>query len=265
MQVRLNDTYPQSSIAFVIELISIASVSVLTYILTKNFFYLFIPLPFILAVIGLINIIIKKTKEFYSNEIIFTFETIVVALLIATFAITGIYPWLFLPFFIQLLIVVLIVFYKEFRLSSEKAVNNLVEIYIKRLHKKAEDKKNDESIRLEIEDYKFNQTNAHYKKHKIISKIKVYGISCAALLFISIYLVWYFPYYNEKTKEEKNNSYNDKLIKKIDSLEFSIISLKDSLSKMMNSKTINRVGKQIQEMDSTQNYNFKPISHKNIK
>ncbi len=227
---KIKDTYPVGKITFIIELASIVLVLLLTYFITQDYFYLLIPLLFILSVISLINFIINKTENYYSEKIIFTFETLIVALLVATFAITGLYPWLFLPFFIQLLIVILIVSYKVLNSQSENLIDNRVKLYKKSLQN-VQHNQNAEWIRLKIDHYKYEETNNIIKQN--LPKIKAYGISSAILLFISIYLVWYFPYVNEKAKEEKNISQYEKLIKNIDSLKISVISLKDSLYKTM--------------------------------
>lgn len=225
-------TYQVGIIALIFELISLGVVLMLTYVITKVLFYIFIPLPFTLAVIGLINIIINTTEGFYSKEIIFTFETLVVALCITTFAITGLYPWLFLPFFVQLAIVVLIIYYKEFRMKSEQEIDERVELQTPAdLKEKATENPQKEIIISEIENLKEQEEKKYYEKNKILSKIKLRGILSVALLSISIYGVWCFTYMNEKTKEEKNLSQYEKLMKNIDSLKISVISLKDSLYK----------------------------------
>ncbi len=266
MKIKRKDIIPKKLVG-IIQFISIIIVLKITHCITNNYIPLFLPLFFLLSVSLVINIIINRVKNFYSHEIVFTYESLLIALLVATFANTSLFPMLFIPFFIQLFVVILVINYKELKNFSEEQIKNRIsrkheEILNDLSNEREQDKKIIENRILIMRD---EERSKYFSDYQLTRKIKNYGIASIILISISIYLVWCFPYLKEKEKEEKSNNYNKELIKKIDSLEFSVTSLKDSLSKMMNSITINRVDKQVRGTDSTQNYNSKPIPHENIK
>ena len=189
-------------------------------------------------------------QDFYSDPLITIYEAIIGALIISTYTLIGIYSELFIPVIVQVIVVILLVCYKIFKSQTENKIKADIELN--------EGSNEDEAL---IEKTK----NDHYKKNKIPLKINAYGYASILLLFFSLVLVYQFPYNEEKVKKEQNNTQYQILNNKIDSLNLSILSLKDSLNNLMKYNQAMQIGKQLQGMDSTQDYNSKVISHKNIK
>jgi hypothetical protein len=155
----------------------------------------------------------KKIEDFLPEYVVNTFEDIVVALIIATVAVTGIYYELFIPSIIQIIVLSIILKYKKFKSDTDRAVE--ASIKLKKANSDAE---------------KENAKNEYYGENSVLRTIKIYVSSSFALIFIAILFVWYFPFTIENNNRSLDNSINNKLINKIDSLKMDINSLKDSLS-----------------------------------
>lgn len=181
-----------------------------------------------------------KYRGFIEEYLIITFEGIVVALIIATFALVGIYPLLFIPCISQGILLYLVVSYKKLKWESERAI----EARSNELHP------NEISYAEKMNEVKVK----YFRDNNLVSKINsriIYGL---LLLSTSLVLVIYIPIKDEIEKKEKNYEANshinyhikcineniETLERSLDSLKYEINRQKDSDDKMSTADTNHR-------------------------
>lgn len=166
----------------------------------------------------------KRKIEFYAEYLVNTFEAIVVALVIATLAVTGMYPLFFVPTGLLLSVLYILVRYKRFKDQTDSA-RETRQLGI-----------TDEAQLDKLKNELFSEN-----ENEIPRRINRYGFSSALLLAISIILVWLIPFYAETKKEQASAAENKIVLQRIHSLTSSVDALKDSLSQMIQ---MNRPGTQ---------------------
>lgn len=173
----------------------------------------------------------KKIEDFLPEYIVNTFEDIVVALIIATAAVTGIYYELFIPTIIQIIILSIIIKYKKLKSDTDRGVEASIKLT----------KANDDAE-------KNKAKNKYYEDYKVLRSINYYVLVSTILIIIAVFFVWYFPSSTERNSTSLSIKNNEMVINKFDSLKMEINSLKDSLSS--NKKAIQSVATYQQKLQS---------------